>query len=83
MPKVCDMLGVREYSEGMPVEFWFDEDQGRMVIIARNQAGYDCTSIDLGDLISWLQHGPSATAPSISGESAAMLGGNGADSSRS
>jgi hypothetical protein len=57
MAKICDMAGVREYSEGFPVELW-REDTGRLTIIARNQDGFDCTSIDFSDLVRWLQHGP-------------------------
>jgi hypothetical protein len=56
MAKICDMEGVREYSEGFPVELWRD-DAERLTIIARNQDGFDCTSIDFLDLVSWLQRG--------------------------
>lgn len=58
MTKICEMDGVREYSEGFPVEFWFDDDRGRSVLIARNQDGYDCVSIDVDDLVRWLRFGP-------------------------
>ena len=60
MAKICDLDGVREYSEGQPVELWFDEVTGRLVIIARNGGGYDCTNIDLHDLLNWLRSGPAA-----------------------
>lgn len=60
MVKICDLTGVREYSEGQPVELWFDDTIGRLTVIARNGGGYDCTNIDLGDLIDWLRSGPPA-----------------------
>lgn len=42
---------VREYSEGMPVSL--GDKNGRPTIIAKNQAGYDATEVDLLDLLEW------------------------------
>lgn len=53
------MEGVREYSEGMAVEF--SSRDGRPTVVAFNQAGYDATEIDLWDLIAWIK----ANAPSL------------------
>lgn len=56
------MLGVREYEERYNVELCTlppDDNHGlsapRLVIRAFNQARYDCTSVDLYDLIAWLR----------------------------
>lgn len=64
MPKICDMTGVREYAEEFPVELWMDEEVGRLVIVALNQAGYDGVAIDFADLVAWMRSG----APSIGGK---------------
>jgi hypothetical protein len=69
MPKICDMEGVREYSEGDPVELWRDETTGRLVIYAQNEAGYNSANVDLWDLIHWLS----------SGNGEGLLGAYGAD----
>jgi hypothetical protein len=53
MPKICEMDGVREYAEGLPVELW--TDNGRLLICPR--LGFDGAAIDLLDLLAWLQHG--------------------------
>lgn len=62
------MVGVREYSEGMKVELTttggeFDVNKpekdwlgkGRIVIKAFNESGYNCTEVDLVDIILWLR----------------------------
>ena len=43
---------VREYNEGMAVEI--DTLDDRWIIIARNEAGYNSTQVDMVDLIEWL-----------------------------
>lgn len=48
---IARMEGVREYSEGATVEL--SVGNGRIVARAYNQAGYDCTEIDLLDLLAW------------------------------
>ena len=62
MGKICDLRGVREYSEHLTVELWRDGEAGRLVVLARNQDGFDCTKIDLLDLVQWLQFGPMMAA---------------------
>lgn len=52
------MDGVREYSEGFPVDLVLDEATGRIAVMAVNQDGYDVTAIDLLDLVAWLRSGP-------------------------
>jgi hypothetical protein len=42
-------------AEGDPVELWLDDDTKR--IVARNESGCNCTTVDLLDLISWLRVG--------------------------
>lgn len=57
MMESLTLNGVREYSEGHPVEIgWCDEAQ-RFVIIATNQGGHDCVQIDLADLVKWMKDG--------------------------
>lgn len=58
MSKVCDMPGVREYAEGLPVELHTDGETGRLVIRAYNEAGFSGTEIDLADLLSWIEARP-------------------------
>lgn len=60
MGKICDMAGVREHDEGFPVELCRDEKTERLVIRAFNEGGNNCTSVDLLDLVAWLQAGPQA-----------------------
>jgi hypothetical protein len=57
MEKVCTMDGVREYCEGSPVELARDGEAGRLVITAYNEAGFNCTRVDLWDLIQWASAG--------------------------
>jgi hypothetical protein len=63
MPKICDMRGVREYDEGesrgaQPVELWRDDRTDRLVIRAYNEGGNNHVSVDLWDVIEWMQSGP-------------------------
>jgi hypothetical protein len=45
---------IREYGECYPVKIAEFED-GRLVIEAINQEGYDSTSVDLLDVIAWVR----------------------------
>ena len=58
MPKICEMENVRGGERDFPVELWRDDDTGRLVITAYNEAGFNCVEIDLWDLVDWLQNGP-------------------------
>ncbi len=82
MAKICDMADVREYSESFPVEFWRNDDTGRLTIIARNQGGFDCTNIDFLDLMDWLQRGPQQKTFPHAYESMVLYIPDGTDSSR-
>jgi hypothetical protein len=62
MAKICDMNTVREYAEGYPVELWRDDDSGRLVLLALNEAGFSGVRIDLWDLINWLRSGSGSSA---------------------
>ncbi len=55
---VTKLEGVREYSEEMDVEIDV-ADNGRQIVRAFCEAGYNHTAIDLGDLLGWLA-GPGA-----------------------
>lgn len=44
--------GVREHGEGYPVVL--HRLNGRLVVTARNEGGYDATHVDLRDLMDWL-----------------------------
>ena len=48
------LQGVREYCEGLPVSIVKDEDVNRLCIHAENEAGYNCTRVDLADLVAAL-----------------------------
>lgn len=54
MPKLLELNDVRGGEEGFPVELWRDDDTGRIVVRAYNEAGYNATEIDLDDLWRWL-----------------------------
>jgi hypothetical protein len=62
MPLMFDtpirMAGVREHSEGYPVELRRNAETGRLAIVARNEGGHNFTEVDLFDLIDWLRQGP-------------------------
>jgi len=47
------MEGVREYAEEMDVQL-VQQDDGRWVIKAKNEAGHNCTLVDVLDLVNWL-----------------------------
>jgi hypothetical protein len=47
------MSGVNEYVEGFDVAL--ENLKGRLVVRAINQGGYDCTYVDLLQLITWLK----------------------------
>ncbi len=49
-----EMLGVREYRDGRPVELGRTPITGRLVVVAVPDDGYCCTEVDLLDLIAWL-----------------------------
>jgi hypothetical protein len=52
--KTIVMEGVREYSEEMSVGLSTNRD-GRIVVVASNEGGYNCTKVDLVDLLDWLK----------------------------
>ena len=55
------MPGVREYGEHKPVSLY--EVDGRLCVLALNEGGFNSTSVDLLDLLLWLQkHRPSVLA---------------------
>jgi len=45
---------IREYAEGMAVEII--TRNGRVVIKAYNEAGFNCTEVDLLDVLEWAAH---------------------------
>src|SRR5258705_8225184 len=57
VPKICNLNGVREHSEGDPLELWRDDESGRLVIRASNECGNNSTRVDLWDLLDWLSAG--------------------------
>jgi hypothetical protein len=52
---VLTMTGVREYSEGFPVELRRDGDSGRLVVRAINEGGHNVTHVDVLDLLNWFR----------------------------
>lgn len=46
---------IREYCEELPVKIKQDEETGRWVIFALNEAGHNSTSVDLLDLLRWIK----------------------------
>lgn len=52
---VGKMDGVREYAEGYPVELRRDDRNGRLVVRALNEGGYNLTDVDLLDLLQWVK----------------------------
>ena len=52
---IQEMIGVREYAEGFPVELRRDKDNGRLVVCAVNEGGHNVTHVDVLDLLSWLR----------------------------
>ena len=45
--------GVREYSEGYEVKLGVED--GRPVLVAINEGGYNSTAVDLVDVIAWVR----------------------------
>jgi hypothetical protein len=58
MSKICNMAGVREYTDGDAIEHTRHDGTGRLVIRAFNECGNNYTQVDLLDLIEWLKSGP-------------------------
>jgi len=52
------MTGVREYSEGYPVELVRNQATNRLVLRAHNEGHNNVTEVDLFDVLEWLQKGP-------------------------
>jgi hypothetical protein len=48
------MHGVTEYAEGLDVKLQM-EDNGRLIVSARNEGGFNGTSVDLLELLAWLR----------------------------
>ena len=48
------MHGVTEYAEGLDVKLQV-EDNGRLVVSAWNEGGFNGTSVDLMELLAWLK----------------------------
>ncbi len=48
------MHGVTEYAEGLDVKLQV-EDNGRLVVSAWNEGGFNGTSVDLLELLAWLK----------------------------
>jgi hypothetical protein len=53
------LTGVREYTDGDPVELRRDPQSGRLVFVAWTECHNNITRIDLFDLLEWLRLGPS------------------------
>jgi hypothetical protein len=49
------MSDVRERNEEYPVKLTYSQS-GRPCILALNEGGYNSTSVDLLDLLSWVKH---------------------------
>ena len=74
---IITCTGVREYSEAMPVtimpgeghwgsgpkESW--EGRGRLVVRAVNEGGYNCTDVDLLELLSFVKQHMTAVWNSV------------------
>lgn len=44
---------IREYGEELDVEIEFNQEKNRWEITAYNQSGFDCTMVDLMDIVDW------------------------------
>ena len=52
MVKICDMTGV--IADEIPgVELHRDEKTGRLMVRAFNEAGFNCTDVDLLSILEW------------------------------
>lgn len=49
-------IPVREYAEEMDVELRMNTASDRLVIRCYNECGYNCTELDLMDLIEWAKN---------------------------
>jgi hypothetical protein len=49
-----DMVGVREYGDGLPVKCVKDEND-RDTIVALNEVGHCATHVDLVDVLKWVR----------------------------
>ena len=56
--KIATLEGVREHTEGMPVELWMLAS-GSVVVRAFNEGGFNYTNVDLAELLNWLKFGSS------------------------
>ncbi len=54
IPKV-EMTGVVEYFENFPVYLSVNKENGRQVIVAFNEGGYNAVHLDLLDVVQWLK----------------------------
>lgn len=50
--EICEMTGVREHVENRPVVLCRTES-GRLAIRAYNEAGFNCTEVDLVEVLEW------------------------------
>lgn len=67
---LCEMDGVREYGEMYPVQLIRHPDNGRLVIRAINEGGYNSVDIDLWDILDWMSRGPIGIKESKDGKNA-------------
>lgn len=49
--KIAELPGIRDQEDEDPVELWRYGKTGRLVVVARNEGGYNCTRVDLLDLL--------------------------------
>ncbi len=52
---MTDAKGVREYAEGLTVQIGTPEGEDRLVVHAMNDGGYNCTDVDLLDLLAYVR----------------------------
>jgi len=48
------MTGVTEYGEGMDVKLKLNYENGRPIVVARNEGGHNTTAVDLIELLDWV-----------------------------
>jgi hypothetical protein len=66
----CTLGGVREYSEGYPVELRRNVKTGRLFIVAYNEGHNNIVQIDLLDLLEWCAANPHPAVSVISNNTA-------------